>query len=575
MRSFFRQYFLVAMLLVALRPAASAARADAARAEDEKPAAPNPALIAADQLYRSAKFSEAETAYRALLQASPTLLPAHVGLVRSLLRQQKVEDAQNTVTASITALGALPSLLSAKGDVQFRLSQISDAEASYNDAKELDRKDLGAHLGLMRVYRAESLYRKSYDELRRAHDIAPDDLEVQKLWLFTLPVRERITALAAYLAAPHPDGDEQTRVLAETLAYLKETADTSVHSCRLVSKVEQTETRLNVLRDALSTRSGVGLTVSLNDQNLNFQLDTGASGILVSRKIAEKAKLTRLAGAHYSGLGDKGSQSGYTAVAGTVKIGSLEFQDCVISVAEKLPDGTQDGLIGADVFEHFLVDIDLPGTRLVLSPLPKRPEDAPVPATLHGTGGENSEQLANSEQTPSPDPTQTANSPTGQPRLPQGRYADRYTDRYIAPEMAKWTQAYRFGHDLLIPTNVNDAPPGLFILDTGAFDNIVSVRAGREVTKVKSRLGSSVRGISGSVKKVYSAKVTLGFSHLQQSNVDTVAVDLSNISNETGTEISGLLGFAMLQMLDIKLDYRDGLVNLNFDPKRVQDLLKK
>jgi hypothetical protein len=30
----------------------------------------------------------------------------------------------------------------------------------------------------------------------------------------------------------------------------------------------------------------------------------------------------------------------------------------------------------------------------------------------------------------------------------------------------------------------------------------------------------------------------------------------------------------MLQMLDLKIDYRDGLVNLEFDPKRVQHLLK-
>ena len=141
--------------------------------------------------------------------------------------------------------------------------------------------------------------------------------------------------------------------------------------------------------------------------------------------------------------------------------------------------------------------------------------------------------------------------------------------------MSKWTQVFRFGHNLLIPTNVNEVPPALFILDTGAFDNVLNVRAGREVTRVKSRLGSSVRGLSGPVKKVYTAKVTLGFSHLQQSNVDTVAVDLSDLSHGIGTEVSGLLGFAMLQMLDIKLDYRDGLVNLTFDAKRVQNLLKK
>jgi hypothetical protein len=37
-------------------------------------------------------------------------------------------------------------------------------------------------------------------------------------------------------------------------------------------------------------------------------------------------------------------------------------------------------------------------------------------------------------------------------------------------------------------------------------------------------------------------------------------------SNNTGTEVSGILGFAMLRMLNIKLDYRDGLVDFEFKP---------
>jgi len=140
--------------------------------------------------------------------------------------------------------------------------------------------------------------------------------------------------------------------------------------------------------------------------------------------------------------------------------------------------------------------------------------------------------------------------------------------------MSRWTQIYRIGHDILVPTTVNDSPSSLFLLDTGAFDNVVAMRAGQQAAKVKSSFGMKIAGLSGDVKKVYHAKVTLRFGHLQQSNVDTITLDLSKISHQTGTEISGLLGFTMLQMLDLKLDYRDGLVNLEFDPKRVQRLLK-
>jgi hypothetical protein len=46
------------------------------------------------------------------------------------------------------------------------------------------------------------------------------------------------------------------------------------------------------------------------------------------------------------------------------------------------------------------------------------------------------------------------------------------------------------------------------------------------------------------------------------------------LSRHTGTEISGFLGFAMLRLLEVELDYRDGLVDFKYDPKRVQLLVR-
>ena len=34
----------------------------------------------------------------------------------------------------------------------------------------------------------------------------------------------------------------------------------------------------------------------------------------------------------------------------------------------------------------------------------------------------------------------------------------------------------------------------------------------------------------------------------------------------SGTEVSGILGFAMLRMLQVKIDYRDGLVDFDYKP---------
>ena len=431
-----------------------------------------------------------------------------------MLRRQKIDDALNAVNVALTVQPNAAALLAAKGDVQFRSGEMPEAELSYLSAKKIDPKEVHAYLGLARLYGSYSLYRKAYDQLQGAHDIAPDNIEVQRAWLRVLPRKERLAALEAYLSGPHPDDEEETKWMTEYLEFLKATNDKPIHACRLVSKVEQTETNLETMF-ALDGRRmrGIGLLVKLNDRNTHLLLDTGAGGIMVSRKVAENAGLTSISAAHFAGIGDKGLQSGYTAVADHIRIGELEFQDCVITVSDKGSVADEDGLIGADVLGAYLIDIDLPGMRLKLSPLPKRLEDTVAPKSLNSEG----EEQANAEQkedSANQDTSKDRNSPP--PVKPIGRLPK---DRYIAPEMADWTKVFRFGHSILVPTTVNNSGSMLFGLDTGAFMNILSVRAGRQVSKVNSEDRLRVNGLNGAVDKVYSSdKATLRFGHLQQEN---------------------------------------------------------
>jgi tetratricopeptide (TPR) repeat protein len=566
MSSFSRSAIVTVLLLLSLQTIAFG--------DDTKPSAINPQLAAADQLYRAGKFAEAETSYQALLKTDSKLVPAElvaaqVGLVRAMLRQQKIDDALDAVNTALSPQPNAAALLAVKGDVQFRRGEMPDAEGSYLAARKLDPKEVHAYLGLARLYASYSLYRKAYDLLQGAHEVAPEDIEVQRAWLRMLPRKERLAALGAYLAGPHPDDEEETKRMSEYLGFLKATADKPVHACRLVSKVEQTETKLETMYGADGHRMrGIGLSVRLNDRNAHLLLDTGAGGIMVNRKLAEKSGLTPISAVHYGGIGDRGLQSGYTAVADHFRVGELEFQDCVISVSDKGSVGDEDGLIGADVFGTYLVDIDLPGMRLKLSPLPKRPEDTVAPTSLNSEG----EEQANSEQKEQKEDSVNEKTPKDQQSFPPTVKPSRRLprDRYIAPEMADWTKVFRFGHTMLVPTSVNDSKAMLFGLDTGAFSNLLSVRAGRQVSKVSSEDRVRVRGVNGAVNKVYSSeKATLRFAHFQQSNLDIITLDLSTISRHTGTELSGFLGFAMLRQLEVELDYRDGLVDFKYDPKRV------
>jgi tetratricopeptide (TPR) repeat protein len=560
MPSFLRSGLAATLLCLSMQPAILG--------DDTKSPIP-PKLAASDQLYRAGKFAEAEAGYQAALKADAKLVAAQVGLVRAMLRQQKIDEALDAANAALAAQPNSAALLAAKGDVQFRRGEMSDAEMSYLTAKKFDAKEAHAYLGLAQLYRSYSLYRKAYDQLQGAHEVAPENIEVQRAWLRMLPRKERLAAMEAYLGGPHPDNEEETRWMTEYLQFLKATADKPIHQCKLVSKVEQTETHLETLYAADAHRlRGIGLSVKLNDRNAHLLLDTGAGGIVISRKIAEKAGLPAISAVHFGGIGDKGMQSGYTAVADHIQIGELEFQDCVVTVSDKGSVAEEDGLIGADVLGAYLIDIDLPGMRLKLSPLPKRPEDTVAPKSLNSEGEEqaNVEQKAEQKEGSPAEPALKEPKPAAPISKPPQRLP---RDRYIAPEMANWTKVFRFGHSMLVPTSVNDSKSMLFGLDTGAFSNLLSVRAGRQVSKVSAEDRVRVRGVNGEVKKVYSAQATLRFGHLQQPSLDLITLDLSSLSRQIGTEVSGFLGFAMLRLLEVKLDYRDGLVDFEYDPKRV------
>src|SRR5262249_49807694 len=160
-----------------------------------------------------------------------------------------------------------------------------------------------------------------------------------------------------YLARPTNDDAEQRESLQRYLEYLKARAQQPSKSCRLVSKVKATEAPLEAMLIDPFHMHGYGLKVKVNGQSSRLLLDTGASGLLINRKMAEKAGLQRISASKISGVGDKEGSNGYVAFADSIKVGDLEFQNCPIEVSEKRSIMDDDGLIGADVFSSFLVTI--------------------------------------------------------------------------------------------------------------------------------------------------------------------------------------------------------------------------
>lgn len=520
---------------------------------------PNP-LGEAIALYRKGDFEGAIAKYQAVLQQRPKSPDAFAGLIRVYLKQKKVDQAAHTADQALTVSDA-PRIRVAHAEVLFRQGKIDLAEKEWIAVVNSGVPEARAYLGLARVRHAIARYKSAETLLNKAHELDPNDPDIQERWVATLPRSERIKYLENALAGENNWDADRRMGTASYLEYLKERAKRKHPPCRLVSRVSSTETPLvRLLTDPKHLR-GYGLSVALNGRKSSLLLDTGASGIVVRRAIAEKAGISKLAETKIGGIGDKGRRNAYIGVADSIKIGELEFHNCPIEVMESRSVADEDGLIGADVFEDFLVDIDFPDEKLKLTELPKRPGEPEQKPTLKDEEDDASGEAETSEPSHDSKANDAKSSPP--PRVP-GRQ-----DRYIAPEMQSYTRVFRFGHDLLVPTKIGDVPFKLFLLDTGAFSNTISPAAAREVTKVGVEPDVRVSGISGSVNRVYSAsKAVLQFGRLRQENQDMIAFDTSSISAADGTEVSGLLGFAMLRILDIKIDYRDALVDFSYDPKR-------
>ena len=321
-----------------------------------------------------------------MVKADPKNVAAQVGLIHCLVASEKLDDAQAAAISAIAAQPNSAAVVTAMGDVQFRLGEMPEAERSYLKAEGLDPNDPGPYLGAARVYRAYSLYRRAYDQLNRAHQIAPNDPAVQLMWLSVLPPRGRIAAIQAILPAVTAEDPEEESALRSYLDIPQSHGGQTRAPLPPGQQSRANQYQAAGMRSNTSRLGATGLEVKLNGRANRLALDTGSSGILVRSDSAEKAGLTRIAEQSIGGLGDKGKQTGYVAVAGHIRIGELEFEDCLVRVVDATGPSENDGLIGTDVFGAYLIDIDIPGAKLRLSPLPKRPDEAAAPTALNSAG---------------------------------------------------------------------------------------------------------------------------------------------------------------------------------------------
>jgi tetratricopeptide (TPR) repeat protein len=302
MRSLVVTRFLAAFIVLALLPFLAMA---------QTPAASSGTLAEAQELFRKADFRGAAAAFQKTIEGKPSA-EAYSGLVRSLLKADDVKAAEE---ASQKALAALPESVLvhvARGDVYFRRGMVPVAEAEYQAAFKLDDKTSRAWLGQGKVDSIYSRRSKSKAAIARAHELDPTDGDALYEWAIRQPYPENVAALEKHLAEYHNDPDEE-RHEREYKDFVKALAGRNVWVP--ARAVERTVINMELLTVGSSlTRRGYGLRVKLNDRaTATLLLDTGASGVIITRKLAERIGASKLSEQGIEGVGKAGPARGYKA----------------------------------------------------------------------------------------------------------------------------------------------------------------------------------------------------------------------------------------------------------------------
>lgn len=465
----------------------------------------------------------------------------HEALIRAELRQSKVDVAEKDAVGWVAAAHATAPKdawpLVAMADVEWREGKTDEAIRTIQSAQAADICNPEMHAVLANILRMGGLYASASRELTVARQLDPIDRQIETEWVALQPRAVQVAELTKYLAAASSLPEDERKSLTRRKELL---SAPPASSCRLVTPVSKASFPFRGIQSGRG-QTHWGLAVAFNGKERSLEIDTGASGLVLTKSAARALHLTPEHQFKTGGIGDEGDVDAFVAKVDNIKVGGLEFENCDVQVLGKNPEGMSDidGLIGGDVFSSFIFTLDFPGRTARLDPLPARPGDESKGPSLD-TGVSAGEDV---------------------PR-----------DAYHDASMKDWDRIWRSGHDLLMPVRLEQKGPWkLFLLDTGSSMDLISPDAAREVVKVSKGSWLQVAGISGEVKKTWTTgPMALYFSHFDVPSNGLLAIDTSRLGKETGVEVSGLIGAPTLHQLTMSIDYRDNLVHFSYDPKRIR-----
>jgi len=436
----------------------------------------------------------------ALSSAVMTSAPAQNASIPDLLLKDEFQQAE-------TILNGQPKTaqnLAFRGEIEFRKGHFDAAEALYREALKMDSKNARAHFGQGKLASGRVKTKQAIQEFMRAVELDPKEplyhLHASEAWGIDKKYAEQRRHLEAYLALNPTDEDRVTDAKAG-LAMLKAFGSVEVGVIEGPANPAPIpfRTSLNLIFTA----------VMINGKGpYQFAIDTGATQTVVSEKLAKEVGLESIASTFVFGIGGTGKVETQIYKMKELGVGDIKVKNTPVGTFnDPLISQFADGILGTSIFSDFIVTVDYPANRLLLS---KRPDDkAPKPEVL---------------------------------------------------------PVWFFSNLLLLPLDVN-GKRGNFIVDTGAVTTVLSHSMAAEFGVTEKTPGAKVDmgiagvgGFEGVVLKI--PNVTFKTPKNTEAFPQVVAIDLKQISKTIGTEVSGVVGYDFFSDYKLTLNYQSGEVGL-------------
>jgi len=420
--------------------------------------------------------------------------------VADLLTRDEVQQAEALLdkqprTAESVAL---------RGEIEYRKGNFDRAGALYKEALGMNAKTARAHYGLGKLAIGKLKTKQAIQEMMRAIELDPKEplyrFYASEAWALEKNYAEQRKQIEEYIALNPSDPDRLAEAKAG-LEMLKALGND-------VASVDAPQNPAPIpLRKSLNL---VFARVMINGRGpYEFAVDTGASQIVLSEKLAGDLGLTPVTSTIMHGVGGGGKIDTKLYSVKEMTIGDVKIKNVPVGTFnDPLVTQLADGIFSTAVLSDFILTVNYPGNQLEISR--KRPAANPASEVL---------------------------------------------------------PAWYFSNLLLVPVQVNGQHRGNFIVDTGAVTTVIShnmaATLGVDEKTPGARIDLGIAGVGGFEGVVLRVpNVTFKTAKNSETFPQVVSINLKEMSKMIGTEVAGVIGFDFLDEYKLTLDYYAAEVRL-------------